>query len=211
MRIAIICHEPVVTGGFLRFVRFGNEALKYGHEIVFVKYSPDPGSYALGDFPFGLINIEQAMDSEWDFTMVPGAGFPDSTIHGLSCLQASQFGVRIQHILNDRSRRERFELVNKSYAPHVVIFNNRDWIPGSFTSLTAGSFWHLEGAVSLPSPGRGKMRPLPSLDRPLVVGGLINKNPNPLLASLVQYRAPIKARLYGMPSKIDPAYQYLID
>lgn len=211
LKIAVFCHHPVLTGGFIRFIRFGKEAQKLGHDIVFVQVSPESGHYYFSQFPFKRITLEQAFQEKWDITMVPGAGFPESTINTLAQLKKEQFGIRIQHILNDTSRHDRFKLVNHAFAPHIVIFNNRSWCPGSFTSFAANSFWHLEGAVTIGSNLNKCKRSHPTLGCEIIVGGLINKNSAPLLEAARMYPRSIKLKLYGDPHSLNPDHQQLVD
>jgi len=209
--IAIVCHHPVISGGFIRFIRFGKEVDQIGCKVVFVQISPELDSNCFTDFPFEIITLEQAHKKKWDITMVPGAGFPETTIHTFAQLKEDSFGTRIQHILNDTSRYSRFKLVNHCFDPHIVVFNNRYWNPGSFTSFSANSFWHLEGAVSLGGLETSRSRPRPSFDRQLIVGGLANKNATPLLEAVKRYPKSIKLRLYGELHQFEPDYRQLVD
>jgi glycosyltransferase involved in cell wall biosynthesis len=211
LKIAVVCHHPVLSGGFIRFIRFGKEVQILGHEIVFVQVSAESGSDYFNQFPFKIITLDQAFQESWDITMVPGAGFPETTIHTFAQLKIEQFGIRVQHVLNDTSRHDRFKFVNYAFAPHIVIFNNRSWRPGSFTSFSANSFWHLEGAVTIGSLNNKCKRSRPTIDREIIVGGLINKNPAPLLEAARRYPGPIKLKLYGEPHSLKPVYQQLVD
>jgi hypothetical protein len=63
----------------------------------------------------------------------------------------SRFGLRVQHILHDQTRRPGFLNVNGAFKPHIVVFNNRHWRPGDFTDFQAEAFYFLEGAVDVES------------------------------------------------------------
>lgn len=184
---------------------------KLGHKIVFVCVSPESGHSYFSQFPFRMVTLDQALQEIWDITMVPGAGFPESTIYALSQLKTKRFGIRIQHVLNDTSRYDRFKLVNHSFAPHIVVFNNRSWCSGSFTSFAANSFWYLEGAVTIGSLCNNSKRCRPTFDHEIIVGGLINKNPAPLLEAVKRYPKSIKLKLYGEASPLNQVHQQLVD
>ncbi|XSG83930.1 MAG: class I SAM-dependent methyltransferase, partial [Methylohalobius sp. ZOD2] len=194
-RILVACHHVVPTGGIFRFERLGKVLKSWGHEVVFVALAGAP--LKQGKWTIPVLTLEEASAMTWDAVMVPGAGFPEETIRKLSVFRNSSFGVRIQHILNDQSRRAAFKSVNTSFAPNVVIFNNLAWPVGSFTDFQADRFHFLLGAVDV-----GDFRPATYRSHPLyktkwVIGGLVNKNPEPLIAALSDLPADVVVRLYG--------------
>jgi Methyltransferase domain/Glycosyl transferases group 1 len=194
-RLLVACHDLVLAGGLFRFERFGRAARLRGHELAFLRFA-EPGVF-LRVIEFPVLSLEEASRCEWDVTMIPGAGFPPETIQGFSVLKEPQFGLRMQHILNDQTRRPGFMAVNQAFAPHVVVFNNHEWPPGSYTRMQARQFHVLEGAVNL--------APVPSHDRrdraargtPFVLGGLANKNPAPLIEALRGLGVGYELRLFG--------------
>jgi hypothetical protein len=137
--------------------------------------------------------------------MVPGAGFPDETIVRFANFRQPQFGLRVQHILNDQQRLAAFKAVNQSFAPHVVIFNNDAWPPESFTNFFADRFHILLGAVDV-----AKFRPVATrmtrVDR-WIVGGQAGKNPAPLIESLSLLGPEVSVRLFG-PDRFGLAQQH---
>lgn len=204
LRVAVACHDLEPTGGLLRFERFGRAAAENGHEVVMVVFGD--GAERPRDAGLPVMGVAEAERREWDVVMVPGAGFPEETIRGFERLRAPRFGVRIQHVLNDQSRREAFLRVNAALAPHLVVFNNAAaWPPGSFTDFMANQFHVLEGAVDTRAfTPDGRQRPLPDPARPLVVGGQTHKNAGPLLEAARTYPGPIELRLMGSPAALEP-------
>ena len=133
------------------------------------------------------------------------AEFPTDTIARFSAFRHEQFGVRVQHILNDQQRRAAFKSVNNSFAPQIVIFNNDHWPAGSFKDFSADRFHVLVGAVDV-AQFRAKPRP-PANANLWIVGGLANKNPRPLIDALDYLGPEVSIRLYGIDA-IGLAEQY---
>jgi hypothetical protein len=151
-----------------------------------------------------VLSIEQAQEHSWHAVMIPGAGFSDAAIAGLDRFRQPSFGLRVQHILNDRSRLENFIKVNRAFCPELVIFNNRHWPSGSLRDLQARQFHVLEGAVDpqrfFPKPSmRDGAEPSP----PFVIAGQARKNPRPLIDALRYLPDEYRLVLFGEPS-IEP-------
>jgi hypothetical protein len=142
-----------------------------------------------------IIKFQEAQARTWDCTMVPGAGFPDAFVESLMVFQAENFGLRMQHVLNDRSRGKAFLDVNRYFLPHQVVFNNRDWKIGSFTAFTANTFHFLEGAVDVDFFDLHD-EPKATGSR-FTIGGLASKNPWPLLEAVERCKFPVELRLFG--------------
>lgn len=124
---------------------------------------------------------------------MPGAGFPPETIEQFSLLKQTRFGVRVQMVLNDQSRRERFLLVNRSLAPEIVIFNNDQWPIGSFRDFSGARFHHLIGAVDTST-----FYPAPKLPRKeIVIGAQLSKNPAPLIEAMRQLPECYRILFFG--------------
>lgn len=194
-RILVPCHDLVPAGGLLRFERVGRVLRAWGHDLRLVPLNPQFQSGGPLDIPF--LSLADASEQSWDAVMVPGAGFPSETIERLRVFQAANYGTRVQHVLNDQSRRARFLEVNASFNPQVVIFNNDFWPAGSFTDFTADRFHLLLGAVD-----SERFRPLPYRTHPLqagkwIIGGLANKNPEILIGALRQMTPGATLRLFG--------------
>jgi hypothetical protein len=148
---------------------------------------------------FAVLSPREAAGERWDAVFVPGAGFPQAMIERLAMLRQERFGTRVQHILNDQTRRQQFLKVNRSLAPHIVIFNNEDWPAGSFTEFSGQQFHTVIGGVDT-----HRFRPSPHRTVPLVkgrwtVGGLANKNPQPLIEAVAGMPEAV-LKLYGKDS-----------
>lgn len=199
-RILVACHHVVPTGGILRFERLGRVLQNWGHEVAFAALTDAPVPAGKREIP--ILTLDEAAAMTWDAVMVPGAGFPDATMEKLALLRKPSFGVRVQHILNDPSKRAGFKTVNRQFAPQVVIFNNQAWPVGSFTDFQADRFHVLLGAVDVSAFRPAAYRSHPLTPGRWVVGGLTIKNPEPLLAALADLPSDVVVRLYGH----DPAH-----
>lgn len=194
-RFLIACDRVAATGGLFRFDRAARVLQQWGHEAAFVSMSGD----CTPDFETALpvLTFQQAAEHTWDAVMVPGAGFTEAVIRAFREFRDPRFGVRIQHILNDQTRRASFKSVNAQLAPHVVIFNNLSWPAGTFTDWSGDRFHVLLGAVDA-----SRFRPSAYRQHPLspgrwVVGGLANKNPDALVAALGSLPDDVIVRLFG--------------
>lgn len=199
-RILVVCHDLILAGGLIRFERFGRVARSRGHEVAFLRFAHSQSPMRSIEFP--VLGFEEACALEWDVTMVPGAGFPLETIQRLSLLNEPWFGLRMQHILNDQTRRAGFVQVNEAFKPHVVVFNNREWPPGSFTKLQARRFHVLEGAVDAAAFTPRQYVQGSIAGRRFVLGGLANKNPAPLVEALRDLGEGYELRLFGHPGSL---------
>jgi len=194
-RFLILCYDLQINGGLLRFERFGREISKLGHQMTYLCMSARPRRGFASDFE--AISIREALKRSWDVTMVPGAGFPDEMIKKLNRLADDRFGLRVQHVLNDPSLLDRFLDVNQRFQPHMVIFNNRHWPPGSFTHFMAKKFAFLEGGVDLARFAPVPQRKLPGPSERKVIGGLAHKNPLPLVNALRLLPKEYDLHLFG--------------
>jgi hypothetical protein len=194
-RILVACHDLEVVGGLFRFERFGRIARAHGHELAFLQFAERIASARLIDFP--VLSWQEVVSSEWDVTMIPGAGFPPETIQKFSQLAQPEFGLRIQHALNDQTRKAGFIQVNEVFKPHIVVFNNQEWPPGSYTTWQARQFHVLEGGVDLAAfaPERRSKGAMQAC--PFMVGGLASKNPAPLIEAVRRLGGSVGLRLFG--------------
>jgi glycosyltransferase involved in cell wall biosynthesis len=194
-RILVACHEMEVAGGLYRFERVGRVIQRFGHHLSFLAFGSAPHQFRQTDFP--VLTFEEAVRTEWDATFVPGVGFPDDTIDRFAQLRDNSFGVRVQHILNDMTRKPGFLKVNRSFAPHVVIFNNRHWRAGDFTDFEADAFHFLEGAVDLERFAPDSSRVYRRTHPPFVVGGQATKNVEPLIQAIRLCDDDVHLYLFG--------------
>ncbi|MET0230971.1 MAG: class I SAM-dependent methyltransferase [Rhodanobacteraceae bacterium] len=195
LRILVACENIVRNGGLLRFDRVARAIAPGGHSLSFVALGEARPDERATDVP--VVSWDDAANATWDAVMVPGAGFSDATIERFAALRAPNFGVRVQHVLNDRTLRERFRRVNDAFAPDVVVFNNRDWPVGTFTDFQAKRFHRLEGAVDAEVFRPRAYRTHPLRAGEWIVGGLAAKNPAPLVAALRALPDTVRLRLYG--------------
>ncbi len=141
----VVCHELQASGGLMRFERVGRELSRLGDRLAFVRLGDGSKTGFQSEFP--VLPMAEAAALRWDATMVPGQGFPEAMVRRLDEFVDPRFGQRIQHVLNDQSLRDGFLEVNRRFAPHAVVFNNRAWTPGSYTAFQADRFTTIEGAV----------------------------------------------------------------
>jgi glycosyltransferase involved in cell wall biosynthesis len=210
-RILIVCYQIELSGGLLRFERTGRELAKLGHRIAYVFLADSPNPQIRTDFD--ILPFDRAATQTWDLTMVPGAGFPEKMRDRLDLFVGKQYGLRIQHILNapvEPDRRKSFLHVNRRFNPDIVVFNNRHWEPGSFTDFQGRKFAFLEGAVDcaifFPIPGRR----FPHERETRTIGGLSNKNPEPLLRAIESLPEYYRLRLYGKPPCLTKPFDTLL-
>jgi 2-polyprenyl-3-methyl-5-hydroxy-6-metoxy-1,4-benzoquinol methylase len=123
----------------------------------------------------------------------------------------SRFGLRVQHILHDQTRRPGFLNVNGAFKPHIVVFNNRHWRPGDFTDFQAEAFYFLEGAVDVESLAPDPQRYYQSHSAPFVVGGLANKNVKPLIEAARICGEGVHLHLFGQAGDLAERERELVD
>ena len=209
-RILVACDELVVSGGFLRFERTGAVLRRQGHEVAVARLSDQ--SAPARPSPLPVLTFAEARASNWDAVMVPGAGFRDEVIAMFAMFRSERFGVRVQHFLNDQTRRSAFKRVNDHLSPHLVVINNLAWPPGSYSEFTADRFHVLLGAVDFERFQRGAHLREPRRADEWIIGGLARKNPEPLIESLLLLPRGSKLRLFGPePPELRRRYADLID
>jgi len=207
LRILVFCDRMVLTGGLLRFEKAGREFRRLGHEVAFCTLSDDLPEKWAGEIP--VLRFSDAWYRQWDVTMCPGAGFlraiPESV---LVAFRDARFGLRIQHVLNDRSKRDAFVRVNAQLSPHVVIFNNDDWPAGTFNDFAGNSFHRLLGAcdTTLFSPGEKTAASAASW----VIGGQTRKNAEVLIAALRLLPKHFVLRLFGPANALKEKHADLV-
>jgi hypothetical protein len=142
--VLVVAERNIIAGGLLRFLRMHRAIQPFGTQL----------SFAFDDLtgPWlpqccEVLPIVTAMSRKWDATILPGAGFSESFLEGLDRFCTPMQGTRVQAVLNDQTKREQFLRANKVFDPHSVIFNNRDWTPGSYSHFQGDRFAVVEGAV----------------------------------------------------------------
>ncbi|SHF57832.1 Methyltransferase domain-containing protein [Desulfacinum infernum DSM 9756] len=196
-RLLVVCSGFTLNGGLLRFERVGTVLRNWGHEVAYVDLAGTRRDTWKWNPVLPVLSLEQALHLRWDAVMVPGAGFDEEVIRGFSVFQKENFGTRVQHILNDQSRRLHFKMVNQHFRPHVVIFNNDQWSVGSFTDFGGDRFHVLLGGIDTCSFHPPTYRSHPLEPGKWIIGGLASKNPEPLVAALQYLPAHTSLWLYG--------------
>lgn len=196
LRVLVACERIVLSGGLLRMDRIARALVPWGHHFAFLALDDGaPVRERETDLP--VLDWNAAAAAQWDAVMVPGAGFSDTTIARLADLRSPNFGVRVQHVLNDRTRRERFQHVNATLVPDVVVFNNLDWPAGTFADFHGRRFHILLGAVDTEAFRPTAYRSHPLRPHEWIVGGQATKNPEPLIEALRLLGAGVTLRLFG--------------
>jgi glycosyltransferase involved in cell wall biosynthesis len=203
--ILVACDRPVWRGGFIRFERFGEIAKKEGHSLSFLPLAESRDGDRLPGFP--CVSLADAKQQRWDATMIPGAGFADATIEQFAELRAANFGLRVQHILNDLSRYDKFLLVNRAFNPHLVVANNHHWRIADFEQFGCDELHFIVGAVDTTLL---KPKVHAAKTGPFVIGGLANKNAN-LLMETVRSLPDTKLHLFGSLPALEHASDLLKD
>jgi glycosyltransferase involved in cell wall biosynthesis len=206
-RILVPCYEMSIAGGLYRFERLRRTIQPWGYDLSFVAFSPDP--FRLRRPKFDVLRPDQLYGEQpWDAVMLPGAGFPPDMLDSLDMFCHPQFGLRIQHLLNDQTPLELYRRANRAFRPDIVIANNRHWSVGEMEVFDARRAFILEGAVDTDALANVPRRKR-SADGRLVVGGLANKNPQPLVqvARRLDY---VDLRLFGTSGHLAESAKDLI-
>ncbi|MCA9214330.1 MAG: sulfotransferase domain-containing protein [Planctomycetales bacterium] len=202
LNILVACTQLSARGGYLRFERVADQLRNQGHTVTFATLHDDDESW---ERKSPVVHISEAFSCNWDVTMIPGeAGLASpATRTILEAFRAENFGLRVQHCLNDKSRMEKFRIVNASFRPHLVLFNNEDWKPGDYTQLQANQFKHLVGAVDVKRFADVPLQRLPKSSDPVWVGGQSQKNPELLVSTLAQLPDNVCMKLFGPTQPIE--------
>jgi glycosyltransferase involved in cell wall biosynthesis/predicted O-methyltransferase YrrM len=195
-RLLIAWFRYTVNGAIGRFVNVAKVLRGFGHEVGFVSLTGETYS-DWPEFPGPIMTMRETVEQAWDAVMIPGAGADDQMLRRLEVLKDQRFGIRVQHILNDVSLYQRFELVNKIFSPHIVIVNNSRWQTKDFRRLSAEAFHILPGAVDtelfFPSP----LKTAPCSPPTWAIGGFASKNLEPLLDAISLLPENYILHLYG--------------
>jgi len=182
-------------GGLMRVDRLSQQLCAWGHDTAFLKLSTEAVDQRATKLP--ILSLTQAKSEHWDFTLLPGAGFPTTTIQKFSELKSSNFGTRVQLILNDLSRIESFLAASHSFAPDITIANTPVWDSAAQSAFKTKRFYILEGAVDTSIFAPKPYRTLPEQNSPWRIGGLANKNPLPLIEALRKLPDRFQLILFG--------------
>ncbi len=132
-----------LNGSIARVLRFAEEARRSGHSVELGSLTGETRR----EWPQGpeILGPRELAAGRWDAVIVPGAG--DGPLQRLADLRDPRFGRRIQLVLNDASRLDRFAEVNAHLAPDTIVFNNSAWTPFDMRRLQARAYHVLPGAV----------------------------------------------------------------
>ncbi len=195
-RLLVAWFRYTCNGGIGRFANVARILRGFGHELVFTSLT-DELAPDWPDFPGPVQPFASVREQDWDAVMVPGAGAADAQLALLARLREPRFGVRVQHVLNDPSRLDRFLAANASLQPHVVIFNNSHWRTADYRRLAGEAFHVLPGAVDPELFHPAPLKTFPARPPVLRLGGYAAKNPEPLLDALGELPPDCELHLYG--------------
>ncbi|MFC1759104.1 class I SAM-dependent methyltransferase [Planctomycetota bacterium] len=211
LNILVACSRLAARGGYLRFERIAESLRPQGHSLTFATLFDDDDDSWQRNSP--VINLSEAFSRQWDVTMIPGeAGFAcPGTRSILDAMRSETFGLRVQHCLNDKSRREKFQIVNASFRPHLVLFNNDDWKPGDYTQFQANQFQHLAGAVDVDLFSNVSLRDLPQTGKKIWIGAQSQKHPELLVSIVENLPAIFCMRIFGPEEPMEQVGDSLIE
>lgn len=197
LKILVACTRLSARGGFLRFERVAKSLMAQGHTLTFATLGDEQDESWRGSVP--VINIADAFNQPWDVTMIPGAaGFASAKTRSiLESFRQPNFGLRVQHVLNDKTKEEKFKTVNYSFRPHLVLFNNHHWKPGDYTQFQANQFKTLVGGVDLEAFSTVKFRAMPCAGEEIWIGAQSQKNPEVLLSILEILPTNYRMKVFG--------------
>lgn len=199
MRILILCEEIVNAGGLFRFQRFGRILIALGHQVEFAVMQHKAGQERFGIVP--VISLEQAKNRSWDCTMVPGAGFSDNFIAELKLMNHRKWGLKVQHILNDQTKHDRFKNVNTAFLPDLIIINNEHWLLEELIQFTAQDIRYLVGGVEHQTLSALPIKSA-NMKSEVVLAGLVNKTPDTLIDILKKLPKNFRLQLMGDERKL---------
>lgn len=143
LRVLVAWFRFGLNGSIARVLRFAEEAGRMGHSVEFASLTGETRR----EWPEGpaILGAEGLTAGRWDAVLVPGAG--EGPLQRLADLRDPRFGRRIQLVLNDAARLDRFAEVNAHFAPDTIVFNNSAWTPYDMRRLQARAYHVLPGAV----------------------------------------------------------------
>jgi glycosyltransferase involved in cell wall biosynthesis len=196
VRICVAWFRFGLNGSIGRFLRMARALAPFGAEVDFLSLTGETGS----DWPElegRVLGPADVGSRTWDAVMVPGAGNPADPLELLAGLRQPRYGRRIQHVLNDTSRKARFLEVNRILDPDVVVFNNGHWSPRDYRTFSAKAFRTVPGAVDVrrfrPDPGKTR----PAREGRWTIGANARKNLEPVLVAMDELPADHVLALFG--------------
>jgi len=208
MDFLVVCHSLIMSGGLMRFERFGREATLLGHTLTYLNFTGNKPQFETN---FEQVDLESAKRKRWDVTMVPGQGFPPETIQQFGGLKSETFGLRVQHVLNDQTFEDGFLRVNRKFDPTVVVFNNQHWSELEQQSFAGNKKLVLEGAVDTRffAPAVKDRR---NNKGRFIIGAQAKREPvTELLKMLSMLPEKVELRLFNHVHKVPNEFQHLVD
>ena len=211
LNILVACSRLAARGGYLRFERIAESLAPLGHTVTFATLFDDDSDSWERKSP--VINIAEAFGRQWDATMIPGeAGFASPRTRSvLEAMRSGNFGLRVQHCLNDKSRKDKFRIVNSSFRPHLVLFNNDDWQPGDYTQLQANQFRYLAGAVDIDRFSNATRSKKLQPTETICIGAQSQKNPELLISILEKLPSNYRMQVFGPKEPLEETGASLIE
>ena len=180
------------NGSIARFLEVARRLGAFGHCVEFVSLTGET-TCDWADVSGRIRTLAELEGETFDAVMVPGAGNANDPLEKLAVLRDDRFGLRVQHVLNDPSRLDRFAKVNEILRPHRVVFNNSHWTPRDYRTLRAESFHTLAGAVDTKRFSPTPLRTFPREANTWTIGAFAAKNLTPVLEAME--RLPGNVRL----------------
>lgn len=211
MRFLVACNAPNTCGGFLRFERVGRVLRARGHELAFTALATE-GSWSAAPtlLQSPVLTLAEASQQCWDVVMVPGAGFPDYIVEQFKIFTDARYGIRVQHILNDRTKLNQFKNVNDIFKPHIVVFNNLDWSEENRHGLNGIQFHTILGAVNFETFYPLMYRTHPLCEDKWTIGGQARKNPVPLYHAATLLPKNTRLKLIGKNALEENAHSRML-
>ena len=193
-RILIVWFRFTLNGAIGRFLNVARVLRERGHQVSFASLT-DEVDTDWDDFPGEVLPFARAEEGEYDAVFLPGSGARPKHLNLLKKLRAERFGLRVQFVLNDVSRKNRFLRFNELFRPQLVLFNSHHWQPADFRTFSGRAFCILPGAVQAerfrPHEGDWSARQV------WRIGGFSRKNVGPLLDAIERLPEECRLELYG--------------
>lgn len=194
-KLLVAWFDYSLDGGLGRFIHCARVLRNQGHAVEFLSLNNSLET-DWPDLKGRVRTMDDVVSEKWDAVMVPGAGMSDDKVPLFGLLNNPTFGVRVQHILNDSFRKDKFLKVNKVLNPDVVIFNNSHW--ESFVEFDADIFLIIPGAVDTKIHHPVAEKRLPSSGEKWKIAGYGRKNPEPLIKAVLALPKNCELHLYGI-------------
>ncbi|RMG60865.1 MAG: glycosyltransferase [Calditrichaeota bacterium] len=195
-KILVAWFSFTLNGGIGRFIHLARVLKPFGHQVQFCSLVDDTET-PWPELKGQILTLNEALKEQWDAVMIPGAGESAERLAKLNLLRQKNFGIRVQHILNDPSLYARFEKANYALDPHIVVINNEHWELKHLRKLRGEAFHYLIGAVDTERFFPHPFRNVPTKDQPIRIGALGAKNLSILLEAFQHLGDNFELHLFG--------------